>query len=503
MHKIEKKELKKKITDKIPSNGKGTFTGDVMKIMSGTAFGQVLGIISLPIITRLFAPEAFGLLGVYTAIIGILGIVVCMRYELTIVLPKEDNDAANLFWVSIAFTLFWTAVTGLIILFFAGNIAKILNATDIAPFLWLVPVGVFIKGIHTAHSHWNTRRAQFGRLAAAQVGNSLVTTGSKLGAGFAGLTSGGTLIAASLTGTLTASYTLGRKIWKEDGKHLLSGISFSHMKYLMKKYSNISVFNSTSSLFNSFYQNAPLLLLAYFFNPAIVGYYLLGHKLLKIPVNLLGGSMKKVYFQRASEEFNRTGNLEKLTLNVTTRLTVASFLAITLFISIISPLTSLIFGKEWEIAGKYMQWLALVAGVTFICNPVSILSSILRKEHIALFFQIAAFIFSIIVISVGGLIFSDPYVSIILYSMVGATYASLLLSWFLKISNSSLFTLIKRVKYELILSLLTIGISIVLHRGNYSFNIIAIINIIYISIYIIITKNYWLFILRNKFKYQQ
>ena len=491
MSTLETKPIDQKVTKAFPENGKPTFVSNVSKIIGAAAFGQVLGIISLPIITRLFAPEAFGLLGLYTAIIGIIGVFVCMRYELAIVLPKDDNDAANLIWASIAFTLFWTLLAGLATIFFRNNIASLINAPEIAPFLWLVPIGIFLTGIHTAFSHWNTRRAQFGRLARVSIATSIVITLSKLSMGFGGLVSGGALIISSLIGTITGSYLLITKIWKIDRHYLISKISINRIRFLINQYSNISIFNSTSSLFISLSQHAPLILLAYFFSPVIVGYYLLANKLLKIPVNLIGNSVRKVYFQRASDEWNKTGNLTKLTLNVTTILSVISIGAMTIFISLIAPIAAIIFGVEWNVAGKYMQWIALATGVTFICNPISIVSIILRKENIVLYYQSYGFILRITALLMGGIVFVDPYISIILYSIAGMLYQLTFLNWILKKTELSLMILIKKVYFYLFLSTIVVIICLMCLYYDISLYIIISIVFIYSIIYTISSKSLW------------
>ena len=49
-----------------------------------------------PVITRLYGPEAFGLLALFTSITASPGSIACMRYEMAIMLPKTDKEATNL-----------------------------------------------------------------------------------------------------------------------------------------------------------------------------------------------------------------------------------------------------------------------------------------------------------------------------------------------------------------------------------------------------------------------
>ena len=73
-----------------------SFVGDVLKLVSGTAFAQVLSIIAAPFLTRLYGPEAFGLSAIFVGISAIVSAIACLRYELSIMLPETDKEAANL-----------------------------------------------------------------------------------------------------------------------------------------------------------------------------------------------------------------------------------------------------------------------------------------------------------------------------------------------------------------------------------------------------------------------
>ncbi|MDI6867844.1 hypothetical protein [Methanoculleus sp.] len=57
---------------------------------------RLITILAAPVIARLYGPEAFGFLAIFTSITSIIGVVACMRYELAIMLPKTDEEAANL-----------------------------------------------------------------------------------------------------------------------------------------------------------------------------------------------------------------------------------------------------------------------------------------------------------------------------------------------------------------------------------------------------------------------
>ena len=177
-----------------------SFAGNVLKIVTGSVFAQGLGILVAPIVARLFAPEAFGVAALFASLAGIIGVVACLRYELTIMLPKTDEEAANLFGLCLFFVIIITGISALGC-FFAGDvIADLLKSSELKKYLWLVPVSVFISGTFLALNYWNSRTKHFGRLSIARVISSVVTQTTKLGAGFSGFVSIGVLIGAGILG---------------------------------------------------------------------------------------------------------------------------------------------------------------------------------------------------------------------------------------------------------------------------------------------------------------
>src|SRR5664280_1039604 len=68
----------------------------VFAIASGTVVGQVLALISAPLLSRLYTPRDYGVFAVLSALIVTLGAVSALRLELAIPLPAKEGDAHSL-----------------------------------------------------------------------------------------------------------------------------------------------------------------------------------------------------------------------------------------------------------------------------------------------------------------------------------------------------------------------------------------------------------------------
>ena len=66
----------------------GKYKRGVGVLVVGNAIAQLLLILAIPLLSRLYSPAEFGLLSLFTATTAIVGSVVCGRYQFAVALPK-------------------------------------------------------------------------------------------------------------------------------------------------------------------------------------------------------------------------------------------------------------------------------------------------------------------------------------------------------------------------------------------------------------------------------
>ena len=93
-----------------------TFRRDVGTLLVGSLIAQVLALLILPVLTRLYEPGDFGLLGKYLALVGALGTLSLLRYDLAIALPEKDEEGVQVLGlclgVLLVFTVFLVLASG-------------------------------------------------------------------------------------------------------------------------------------------------------------------------------------------------------------------------------------------------------------------------------------------------------------------------------------------------------------------------------------------------------
>lgn len=394
------------------------FISNVLKLVSGSVIAQILAVLLIPIITRLYTPEDYGLFSLILAIIAIIAIFSSLSYQLAIMLPKEDEDAAHIVALCFVLILFSSIITGLIFFFFAIPIANVLNAPALNQYLWFIPFLVFSTAIFSVLTYWNSRRKRFGVYAVAQVVNSLSTKGIQIGLAIPSTSLFG-LIFGYIIGNICGLLIM-LKAYHEDIS-LFKKITLKKIKDMAVRYKKFPLFNSFSTTANLISTQITPIIFAFFFNPTIVGYYAIALHVISMPMQLIGNAIGQVFFQRASEENNKTGNIKNIVTELHRRL-LTVWIFPTLLLMILGPqLFLFVFGNAWSESGLYAAILAPWFLLVFITSPLSTLFNVFERLEINLALNALVLISRIMVLLIGGFI-GDPIITLILFSLTGVIF---------------------------------------------------------------------------------
>lgn len=403
------------------------FLGNVLTILTGTTFAQALPVIASPILTRIYSPDEFGEFGLFIAILGVLSVIVCMRYELAIALPLEHRNAINLFVLSICISIVFSTIIFVVSLII--NMTSIYHEIppELAKVIWILPFAVLLTGIFQALLNWNIRMNRFKVIAKTQFYRSSSIVTSQIGTGFI-INSSFTLMLSQLLGQMiSVLYMINNSM--VDIKKYKKHINKISIKKQMIKYRKFPAYNSWASLLNTASVQLPLFILAFFFNPITVGLYALANRVMAVPISIMGTAIAQPYLQKATEEY-RENRLGEFSLRIYKVLLSLGLVPIILF-SIIAPeLFEIIFGAEWVKAGQYVQLLSVWLLFVFISSPLSHIFTIMELQKENLRFNLLLFLSRIIVLIIGGSTGNDIF-TIFLFGITGAFIWFFQLVWLL------------------------------------------------------------------------
>lgn len=384
--------------------------------MTGTSIAQAIPIAISPILTRLYTPEQFGLMGLYVSIVSVLFVIANGRYEIAIVLPEKENEAKNLLALSVTISTSFSLFLMLIILLFNDSLTTLFGSPEIEDWLYFIPVSVFFMGLFQAFNFWGNREKQFRRLAINRVAQAGSTGGGQLAT--APLLLNG-LVFGQLLGHITSGSRLAWVSVKKD-KFSLNNFSLSEMKDQAVRYKQFPQYSLWSGFLNSFSLQLPVFILTSYFTGAIVGFYTMSNRILNMPMNLIGRSVAQVFYQQAAEYSRQGGEkLKNLTFKTFTNLMLVGIIPMGIIFGFGDYLFAFVFGAEWEVAGDYARILSPWILFVFVTSPLSNLFSVLEKQHIGLIFNIMTFALRLAALLIGAIILGDALMTIILFSVSG------------------------------------------------------------------------------------
>jgi O-antigen/teichoic acid export membrane protein len=404
--------------EKVPGNGnRGSFEFDVLTLAGGTTFAQILAVLAVPILTRLYGPEDFGVWALYISITSIINVIVCLRYEFSIMLPESDEDAINLLGLCFLAVLFVTSLSLGIIWYSKDFIVEALNSPQIKDYLWFIPPFVFVNGMFLALNNWNSRTKLFKRLSISKVSSSISTVIMQISLGFMRKSSPWGLIIGNLGGQAVATLILGGQIWKDDRRLIKKSLGWGKIYKGFKRYHKFQLIDTWSALMNSISWQLPAFLLAAFFSPAIVGFYSLGFRLLQLPMSLVGSSISQVFFQRASRALSE-GTLPSLVESVFRMLVLIGMFPILILTITGSDVFTVIFGNAWTEAGVYAQILSLWAFIWFISSPLSTIYLVVEELHFGFNYNFFNLVTRLLSLVIGGYL-GSARIALMLFSISG------------------------------------------------------------------------------------
>ncbi|RZM21286.1 MAG: polysaccharide biosynthesis protein, partial [Pedobacter sp.] len=322
------------------------FIRSLMVLVTGTVIAQLIMLIALPLLTRLYGPEDFSALAVYASLLGILSVAACLGLDMAVSMPESDEESIGLLILAIFFAAVTSLTVGLALYFFNASFLIRIGLEKLLPFLWIIPVGIFIGAVCSAVQFYAVRKKSFSEIAKAKIGQSSVAISSQVGLGLYGLTPFGLLFGHMLSGGIGFLYLSSRLISKEN----LFAISFGSLKTVLAKYKKFPQFTTFETLTNSAGIQVPIILIATIIAGPEAGFLFLAMRVMQAPMSLIGGAISQVYLANAPQE-NLKKNLGPFTENIISGLVKVGVGPI-IFAGVTAPLIfSIIFGADWERSG--------------------------------------------------------------------------------------------------------------------------------------------------------
>lgn len=407
------------------------FTRNVVTLVKGAAFSQALLLLATPILSRLYAPDDFGLFALYNSTLLMATVIATGRYELAIVLPASIKDSANLALLALSAAVLVMLLSTLAMFLFRGPIEDYLETDTLGAWIYLLPLSVLLAALYQVLNYWQTRARRFGLITRSRIAQSISNVTTSIGLGLMHVAPLG-LILGQVVALFVGSFVLLRR-----GRFFAKLRLASRQRLVAnaRRYRKFPLVNSFHAFVDSL-QNAGVILVAgYFFSAATVGLYVVALRLMSAPLLLVGSSMAQVYYERGSAIFESDGDVYSITRSVILRM--AYFTAVPVLVVLLfgQELFATVLGESWREAGLYAQCLAPFVFFKSLVSPVSQLPNIVNRQGTFFALALAGNVLLFASFALPPLWGASMADTLLVLSAIMSVYFALLLRWLLKVAR--------------------------------------------------------------------
>ena len=390
-----------------------------------------------PVITRLYGPEAFGMLGTFMALVAVVTPIAALTYPVAIVLPKNDSEASGIARLSMLISFYIAAFFLFLILIGGSWLVEILQVGEIKYFILLIPLVMVFAAWLQVNQQWLIRKQIFKVKSKVAVLHSLVVNGVKSGVGlYAPL--GTVLIAIAAAGKGFHAFMLNVGLKKSTGNYNFKASSSDNLSliYLAKKHKDFPFYRAPLQFVNNIAVSIPVLILSIFFGPAQAGFFVLCKNILNKPADLIGRSVADVFYPHVTQKANDQKEIYPSVLKATISLSFLGIVVFTPFVIWGPTIFGFIFGSEWTSAGEYARWVSIWMFFVLTDKPSIRALPVLSAQKFLLVITLLARFTGILLMIVSYYLFKNDIIIVATVCLTTALFTLLLIVITLKKSKN-------------------------------------------------------------------
>ncbi len=358
-----------------------TFIRNVALLASGTMISQLIILITLPLLTRLYTPAEYGAYSMYISVIGMLLMLVSCAYENAITLPEDDRTASAVTGLSLLICAGVSLASGLTMALLQKPLAAWLPG--LPQYYMLFALSLLGVGSYQILSCWSIRKKYFRQLARTKYTQSLGQVSSQLALSLTHLGPLG-LIAGDIIGRSGGLIPQWR-LWLSDMRRQAIRLDWSSLKDAARRYRRFPQLSLVSNILNSVCIYLPTVLLASFYGAQMAGLFALGQRILGSPMTLIMTSVRNVYLAESSEYITSDpARLVPLFRKTALHVLAAGLLIVAVFVGIAPYAFSFLFGEQWRQSADLIRLMSVMYLSQFVANSVGTTIDVMERQDLHL-----------------------------------------------------------------------------------------------------------------------
>lgn len=416
---------------------------NTLKLTSGTLVSYSIPIITTPILSRMYTPDDYGAWGVFSSYVVLLAVMTCGGYECAIVKARGRAEAYSLMGLSFCFNLVFCILILLILLF--STFLKWDYVNSISGRFY-IPLFVFLSGCVAIYRNYANSVEKYNIYAFSQVLSGATQVFFRIAFSFLHFNNG--LIMGSNGALFCDLSFLSLKL--KVAKNIVRNASIVQFKKQMYANRKFPLFDVPSTLLNYSANSLPVIILASFFSPGVVGCFTMMVQLLLIPMAFVGSAMGNVFYKQIASSID-----EQNIATVSSSVFKVSFLLGLLPISFLviggDYFIDFFLGSQWVTARPLAFLLSLWVLPTIMFAPLLPIYRVKNSQNVLMIYMAITFVLRILTVYL-GIYFSFDFLNIVyLYSVFSAIIVFVQGYFTLKLCNLTCSVVNKKFYFLLII----------------------------------------------------
>lgn len=415
---------------KIKSISELPLVRNTAKLSSSSALLMFLPLIVTPILSRLYTPEDYGDWGVFSSVFYVVNSFLFLSYENAIVKTNKAEDVPNLMGLCAIVSSVIIILT--VLLFSVGRLVGI-TFFEQFPSITLLATLLVAQAVHTLANNVANREKQYGMMSIASIVGGVSQASCRIALGIYPIVAYGLIVGNVLAQILTTLFIVVC-LW--CSVHILwKDFSLGKVLLLAKTNWKFPLFDAPARFIELSLGNVALIIMTFFWSRGDVGCYSMVVQFILLPISIIGSAMGNVFYRELSESIEDSTAISTTTLRAAKITFILSLLPI-LFLSLGGDkLLVLLLGGQWETAGKMALCLCIYSVPTILSEPLLPVYRSLSRQEIRLRWNIANFLFSLGLLWLSAICFSNLFVSLVIFSISYAIIRYAMFFSVLKLSN--------------------------------------------------------------------
>lgn len=396
---------------------------NVLKISSGTIMGQVISMIMVPIMTRIYGATIIGVWTIFDSIAKIGYSISDLALTNALMVENDEDEVLTIYQVVSTISLLISILTGILSIpyFLITGFPDGINKVFII--IYIICAVFTLQQVQICYT-WLNRIGKYNVLMKNPVINNLTFGILAIIFAYFDIHQYGYFVSWLLGQSITLLHM------KRNLPSQMFTFSIRDFQRVINKHKRFVQYQLPTNIVGSIKNQLPTILIRTFFGTEILGYYSMTVRVMTVPITFLASAMGKVFFQKIAEMKRKGEEIGEYVYRNVVDIMKVGIIPLILILGIGDVVTVWFLGEGWEMAGVFIRIMVVQNFFNFQMNTMTGFSSVIGKQNYALVSCIAQCLGFLVGLSIGKYVFNNVYIGVTIMSLafviVQCTYFSML-----------------------------------------------------------------------------